>query len=65
MDWKYTEIDEALCMGTNPTTIDRILANEIAEIILLWIKNDNPTGEIAVKKEGVLYLNKKYEGMIV
>ncbi|MFP3722287.1 6-phosphofructokinase [Niallia circulans] len=65
VDWKYTEIDEALCMGTNPTTIDRILANEIAEIILLWIKNDNPTGEIAVKKEGVLYLNKKYEGMIV
>lgn len=59
VDWKYTEIDEALCMGTNPTTIDRILANEIAEIILLWIKNNNPTGEITVKKDGVLYQNKK------
>lgn len=65
VDWKYTEIDEALCMGTNPTTIDRILANEIVEIILLWIKNDNPTGEITIKKDGVLYQNKKYEGMIL
>ncbi len=65
VDWKYTEIDEALCMGTNPTTIDRILANEIAEIILLWIRNNNPTGEITVKKDGVLYQNKKNEGMIL
>jgi 6-phosphofructokinase 1 len=65
VDWKYAEIDEALCMGTNPTTIDRILANEIAGIILLWIRNNNPTGEITVKKDGVLYQNKKNEGMIL
>ena len=65
VDWKYTEIDEALCMGTNPTTIDRILANEIAETIVLWLNNHHPTGEITVKKDGVLYQNKKYEGMII
>lgn len=53
VDWKYTEIDEALCMGTNPTAIDRILANELVESILYWTENDHSTGQLIVQKDGV------------
>ncbi|WP_312092773.1 6-phosphofructokinase [Niallia sp.] len=55
VDWKYTEINEALCMGTNPTAIDRILANELADEILRWIKNNCLTGELAVQKDGIQF----------
>lgn len=55
VDWKYTEINEALCMGTNPTAIDRILANELADEVLRWIKNSNVTGELAVQKDGIQF----------
>lgn len=53
VDWKYTKIDEALCMGINPTALDRILANELAEGILRWVHTSYPTAEIAVLKDGV------------
>ncbi|MEM5598094.1 hypothetical protein AAHB53_20280 [Niallia circulans] len=55
VDWKYTEIDEALCMGVNPTAIDRILANELADEILRWIKNNCLTGELTVQKDGIQF----------
>jgi len=55
VDWKYTEIDEALCMGVNPTAIDRILANELADEVLRWIKNNCLTGELAVQKDGIQF----------
>ncbi|GKU83366.1 6-phosphofructokinase [Niallia sp. NCCP-28] len=54
-DWKYAEIDEALCMGTNPTAIDRILANELAEEILLWVANEKQTGQLKVLKDGIVF----------
>ena len=54
VDWKYMEIDEALCMGINPTALDRILANELAQGILLWINNSNLTAELVVQKDGVI-----------
>jgi len=58
-DWKYAEIDEALCMGTNPTAIDRILANELAEAILLWIANENLAGQLKVRKDGIIFNESK------
>ncbi|WP_445505984.1 6-phosphofructokinase [Niallia sp. 03190] len=54
-DWKYAEIDEALCMGTNPTAMDRILANELAEGILLWTANEKQTGQLIVQKDGIIF----------
>jgi 6-phosphofructokinase 1 len=54
-DWKYAEIDEALCMGTNPTATDRILANELAEGILLWTANDKQTGQLIVQKDSIIF----------
>jgi 6-phosphofructokinase 1 len=58
-DWKYAEIDEALCMGTNPTAIDRILANELAEAILLWAANEKHTGQLKVLKDGINFNENK------
>ncbi|MFT8320815.1 MAG: 6-phosphofructokinase [Bacillus sp. (in: firmicutes)] len=58
-DWKYAEIDEALCMGTNPTAIDRIIANQLAEGILQWTANDQQTGELTVQKDGVIFKSTK------
>ncbi|MER2061010.1 MAG: 6-phosphofructokinase [Niallia sp.] len=55
VDWKYTEINEALCMGTNPTAIDRILANELADEVLRWIKSNCLTGELVVQKDGIQF----------
>ncbi|WP_400243303.1 6-phosphofructokinase [Niallia sp. JL1B1071] len=55
VDWKYTEINEALCMGTNPTALDRILANELADEVLRWIKNNCLTGELVVHKDGIQF----------
>ena len=55
VDWKYTEIDEALCMGVTPTAIDRILANELADEVLRWIKNNCLTGELTVQKDGIQF----------
>ena len=54
VDWKYTEINEALCMGINPTALDRILANELAQGIVMWIKNSSLTAELVVQKDGVI-----------
>ncbi|WP_231512574.1 MULTISPECIES: 6-phosphofructokinase [unclassified Bacillus (in: firmicutes)] len=55
VDWKYTEINEALCMGTNPTAIDRILANELADEVLRWTNNNCLTGELVVHKDGIQF----------
>lgn len=55
VDWKYTEINEALCMGTNPTAIDRILANELADEVVRWITNNCLTGELVVQKDGIQF----------
>lgn len=53
VDWKYTMLDEALCMGLNPTAIDRILANELTQSILHWVHTSLPTAEVVVQKDGV------------
>ncbi|WP_445487995.1 6-phosphofructokinase [Niallia sp. 03133] len=58
-DWKYAEIDEALCMGTNPTAIDRIMANELAEGILLWTANEKQTGQLIVHKDSITFKSNK------
>lgn len=58
VDYKYTEIDEALCMGTNPTSADRIIANGLAVEILSWVQNEQETGQVAVRTDGITFLNK-------
>ena len=58
VDFKYTEIDEALCMGTNPTSADRIIANGLAVEILSWVQNEQETGQVAVRTDGITFLNK-------
>jgi 6-phosphofructokinase 1 len=58
VDFKYTEVDEALCMGTNPTAADRILANDLTDEILTWVKQEQVTGQLAVQTDGIAFINR-------
>ncbi|MCE4051636.1 MULTISPECIES: 6-phosphofructokinase [Bacillaceae] len=58
VDFKYTEIDEALCMGTNPTAADRILANRLTGGILSWLEQKQETGQLAVQTDEIAFIKK-------
>jgi 6-phosphofructokinase 1 len=49
VDWKSMKIDEALCMGSHPTAIDRILASRLAEQIRNWTESCEHSGQLIVK----------------
>ncbi|QTN00593.1 hypothetical protein ERJ70_15600 [Sediminibacillus dalangtanensis] len=49
IDWKTHKIDEALCMGPEPTAADRILAMKFAGGILDWVRNSQASGKLLVK----------------
>ncbi|SDJ99659.1 6-phosphofructokinase [Sediminibacillus albus] len=48
MNWKTHPIDEALCMGPEPTAQDRIIAMKLARDIISWIDGNGPTGKLTI-----------------
>jgi 6-phosphofructokinase 1 len=55
VNWKTIVIDGALCMGPNPTALDRLLASKLAEQVPEWIRCQLNTGELLVKSREVVY----------
>ncbi|WP_053218401.1 6-phosphofructokinase [Virgibacillus senegalensis] len=58
IDWKTHGIDEALCMGPDPTAQDRIIAMKLAGAILEWVENNRTGGKLLFQaKEAQLQLD--------
>lgn len=55
VDWKASVVDEALCMGSYPTAVDRILASKLAEQINLWLKFGMDSGQLLIMSNEVAY----------
>ncbi|WP_371069023.1 6-phosphofructokinase [Sediminibacillus sp. JSM 1682029] len=53
IDWKTHKIDEALCMGPEPTARDRITAMKLAAGIVEWVRNDQASGKLLIKSNKV------------
>ncbi|WP_428909915.1 hypothetical protein [Niallia sp. Krafla_26] len=58
VNWKMVTIDEALCMGPNPTAFDRLLASKLAQQVFPWIQENSPTGDLLIKSRNVIFLEK-------
>lgn len=55
VDWKASLVDEALCMGSHPTAIDRILARKLADQISLWLQYGIDSGQLLIMENEVAY----------
>jgi 6-phosphofructokinase 1 len=55
IDWKALKLDEALCMGPNPTAVDRIFAMKMAQQTIGWIKDEKKTGKLLVNNHQVYF----------
>lgn len=51
VDWKVIQIDEALCMGQNPSALDRIIAKTFANQAVEWVHSH--------AKSEVLYIDRR------
>ncbi|TWI59308.1 6-phosphofructokinase 1 [Halalkalibacter nanhaiisediminis] len=54
-DWKVIKIDEAICMGQNPTALDRILAMKFAGQVVNWIHSNWQTGSLNIFTRNVCF----------
>lgn len=63
VDWKMLQIDEALCMGPNPTAFDRLLTSKIAEEVTRWVHNDLISGNLLIKNRKVIFSGANHKGV--
>lgn len=55
VSWKTVEVEEALCMGPNPTASDRLLAIKLADQISLWVMNEYQSGKLFVLGRDIIF----------
>jgi 6-phosphofructokinase 1 len=58
LDWKVLEIDESQCGGPYPTALDRLLANQLNKAVVDWILSDQPSGQLLIQDNQVLFRQK-------
>lgn len=57
--WQTTKIDEAQCMGMNPTASDRVLAKKIAKEVISWVTLDKDSGKLLLQHNNVVFQSQK------
>lgn len=55
VDWKWGQIDTALCNGPYPTAQDRLLAMQFASEALEWIGKGKPTGKLMSQNRNAFF----------
>ncbi len=54
VDWKMNTIDQSICAGNYPTSIDRILAIKLGNEIIVWIRNKQKTGKLFFNNQKIM-----------
>lgn len=55
LDWKIVEIDESQCGGSYLTALDRVITNQLKKAVVDWSLSDQPSGQLLIQDNQVLY----------